>query len=657
VVEEPIELDERFPVPRDVRTILERMARAERPPGVYERFCKFAARALSGLTKNMGLTEATLKTLRQAGLRVRPGEWWAGFLALLLLPTLPCFVGWLALGSLGVDMLALLYLPLLGLLLAGLFIAVFQTYPSFTAAVRRSEAQSQAINTIMLLSFALYHRPDLRGATIYAADVGKGKLAEDMQRGLLELDEKRRYETVRHLLTVLAHEWSEVDEGTRRAIFDILRSSGAREEAARLADIAKAPERVLESTEQQLGKRLSALVMPTMAFLVFGSLAVVGAIGLSPVFGMIGMNLLDLKFFVLVIAALVAAFFLFTTCMGKRRPVTLPPPEIPAEDPRLPPPGKARLLGKLVPIWLPPTVVFIALAWPGVLYLLGFTSGILGDVALSFTTLWLVWAVAAAITVYAYLYSAERARLREEERRKLADWEVAMNTIGSRVIDGKPMKQAMGEAAELMAGSPLSEQLKHTSATMDRFGVDLHRALFEHGGARRIYNPLVAGFLDIISRIRRGSEAAAGRACMMAAEFLGTLHRVESRFKEKIDEAVGNLWLVAILLLPVVCAMSIWVMEFMSGISLTTAAQAGGAGLAGLPFLFGAMEARELAVLKLLMGLAAVALALVIARYIATIRAGGDKLEFWMTAGKSALLTALVFTVAYIVFGMIKAGA
>jgi hypothetical protein len=656
LAEGPVELDERFPIPSDVRAILERISRPTEP-GIYERFCRAANRVFGGVTKNMKLTEETLKTLKRAKLRVKPGEWWAGFLLLLMLPTLPCTFTWLGLGLLGADMLSLLYLPLLGLLLAGLFAVLFQTYPSSSAAMRASEAQSQAINTIMLLSFALYHRPDLRGATVYAADVGKGKLAEDLQRGLLELDEKRRYETVRHLLTVLAHEWGEIDEGTRRAIFDVLRSTGMREEAARLADIAKAPGRVFESTEEQLGRRLNSLVMPTMAFLVFGSLAIVGAVGLAPIFGMIGMNFLDLKFFVLVTAALVAAFLLFTTYMGKRRPITLPPPEIPAKDPRLPPPRKAKIFGKLVPIWLPSVAIFIALAWPGVLYLAGFTSGILGDIALSFTTLWLVWAVAATIAVYAYLYSARRLKLREEERRKLTDWEVALNTMGSRVLDGKPMGQAMNDAAELMAGSPLAEQLKQTSATMDRLGIDMYRALFERGAAKNIHNPLVASFLDIISRIRRGSEAAAGRACMMAAEFLGTLHRVEARFKEKIDEALGNLWLVAILLLPIICAMSIWVMEFMSGISLTTAAQTRGAGLAGLPFIFGEMEFRELAMLKLLMGLTAIALALVIARYIATIRAGDDKLEFWKTAGKSVLLTALVFTAAYIIFGMIKASA
>jgi hypothetical protein len=66
------------------------------------------------------------------------------------------------------------------------------------------------------------------------------------------------------------------------------------------------------------------------------------------------------------------------------------------------------------------------------------------------------------------------------------------------------------------------------------------------------------------------------------------------------------------------------------------------------------MEVRALAILKLLMGTTAIALALVIARYIATIRAGEDKLEFWKTAGKSVLLTTLVFTAAYIMFGMIK---
>ena len=648
-------LPERFPIPSDVRSALERIA-GPKKKNFYERFCGAGTRIFGRFTKKTKLSEQTLRDLKDAKLRVKPNEWAAGMLLSTLLPAVPCFLLWLGLVLLGGDLMGLFYLPLSGLLLGGLCMMAFQSYPSSAAASRKSEAQSRAISTVMLLSFSLYHRPDLRGAAVHAADASEGKLAEDLQKGLLELDERRRYETVRHLLTVIASEWGEIDESTRQAIFDLLRSTGAKEEAARLADVAKAPERILEGAEEQLTRRLNSLVMPTLAFLTFSSLAIICAVGLSPVFGVIGMQFVDLKFFILISAALLVGFLTFTLYMGKRRPVTIQLPEIPADDPRLPPRGKVRVLGKLVPAWLPPLLVFGALAWPGVLYLLGVTTGPLDVIVLSFTTLWLVWATAAAIAVYAYLYSSRRVKLREEERRKLADWGNALNTMGSRMLDGKPAAQAMNEAAELMAGSPLAEQLRDTSARMERYGVDMHQALFERGAARRIYNPLIRSFLSIVSRIRRDSEAAAGRACMMAAEFLRTLHRVEHRFRERIDEAMGNLWLVAVVLIPVVCAMSVWVMDFMSGMKFTLAAQTAAAGVVGMPFLLGAMEAGELALLRLVMGLTAVGLGAIIARYIASIRAGGDRVELGSAISKSVLASAAIFTAASFLLTLITTG-
>jgi hypothetical protein len=66
------------------------------------------------------------------------------------------------------------------------------------------------------------------------------------------------------------------------------------------------------------------------------------------------------------------------------------------------------------------------------------------------------------------------------------------------------------------------------------------------------------------------------------------------------------------------------------------------------------MEQSELALLKLVMGLTAVALALVVARYIAIIRAGRDRIEFWSTVMKTVAITTIVFTAAYMGFGFIS---
>jgi len=647
-------LPERFPLPSDVREALQRILKP-RERGFYEKFCAFSGRILGPLTKNSKLSEKTLRDLKEAKIKIEAKDWAAGLIFSLVLPVLASVLVWFwSFLSTG-DPLGTLYLPIAGFLIGGIFMMAFQSYPASAASRRRADAQSKAIETIMLLSFSLYHRPDIRGATVQAADMSQGKLAEDLQRGLLELDERRRYETVRHLLTVVANEWGEIDDSTRQAIFDLLRSTGAKEESVRLADVARAPERVLEGAEEQLTNRLNSLVMPTLAFLTFSSLAIISVVGLSPIFGVIGFNFVDLKFFATIAVGLVVAFLIFTEFMGSHRPATIQIPVLPEDDPRLPPPGKVILLGRKVPSPLVPLLVFAAIAWPGVLYLLGETGGQLGFVIFSFSTFWFVWAVAAAIGVYALLYNSRRAKIREEERRKLVDWGTALNTMGSRMLDGKPMPQAMEEAAGLMAGSPLAYELRDLSLKMERYGLNLHEALFERRRSSR-YNPMIKSFLEIISRIRRDSEAAAGRACMMAADFLQTLHRVERRFRERIDEAMGNLWLVAAVLIPVVCAMSVWVMDFMSGMKFSMSAQAAAAGVTGIPFLLGAMGVMEIALLRLVMGVTSVALSFIIARYIANIRAAGDRVELCSSVAKSVIVSAAIFTVTSFLLTLITVG-
>lgn len=646
-------LPEKFPVPRDVEQALAETLKPKEKC-FYEKFCSISFKLLGSLVKGYRLSASTTKDLRDAGLRISSEEWAAGMFCSLLLPALPWLVLWLALGLLSGDLFGLLYLPILGFLLGGLGMMLFQVYPSSLANSRRSEAQSRAITTIMLLSFSLYHRPDLRGATVYAADSTEGKFAEDLRRALLELDEKRRYETVRHLLTVIATEWGKIDDSVRQAIYDILRSTGTRDEASRVLDISRAPGRVLEGAEEQMGKRLSGLVMPTLAFLTFGSLAIIATIGLSPVLSVIGMELVDIKFFVGVSTTLCLAFLLFTLYMSGRRPITVQAVEIPKDDPRLPPSGKVKLLNRIFPNWLFPVLGFGVLAWPGFLYLAGWREGVLGTIATGFSTLWIVWGIAAAVAVHAYLYSAERRKLMEEEKRRVADWANALSTVGSRMLDGKPVARAMEETAELMEGSPVEGELRAAGRKMETTGCSLAEALL--GGEKRSLNPIIKSFVEVISRIRADSEAAAGRACMMAAEFLGTLQRVERRFRERIDEAMGNLWLVAVILIPVVCAMAVWVMDFMSGMKFRMISQVAQAGVSGLPLLIGALEAMELAFLRLVMGITAIVLSAIVARYIAHIRNPGDRVEFWLAVMKSAIAATVVFTGTTFLLSMIVVG-
>ncbi|MEM2866463.1 MAG: hypothetical protein QW098_04920 [Candidatus Hadarchaeales archaeon] len=591
-------------------------------PGLslYRAHCRFWRR-VTGI-RGEGLSPSTLEALREA--EVEPGEFLAGFLASLLLPFLPLLP------------LALLssfpwYLPSLSLCSSLLLGLLFYLYPFHLQGLRRSKAREEAVNTVMVLSFALHSRPDLRGAVLQAAQ-GEGRLAEDLRRGMVEV-ERRRYGSTRELLTHLAGKWGRVDEGVRTALFDILRSTGEREEALRLRDLSRAPERLLESREAFLRRELEQLVPLTAAFVIFGSLLIVVGIGLSPLFGMAGMGL-GLRFFLPLCLLVLLSFWIFCLYAGGKRPPTLPPPE-------LPPGPKGPLL------LLAPLCLFLLLSSPFFLHV--WRGWGWGD------SLWVIWGAAGALYLHATLSLGPRTRLREEERRKLGDWEVALGTMGSRMLDGKSMGEALRETAELMEGSELSEQLEEVARTQERLGVGVGEALFGRGRqGERIRSSLVRSFLKVIVEVRRTSEQAAGRACMLAGEFLGMLRRVERRFREEMDESLGNLGLMAMLLIPLVCAMSLWATGLLSGVSLLVRERAAGAGLASFPFLPGMVEAGELVLLKLALGLTSLLLSLLLAWYLSLLRTGGEEVEFLLTARRMVLVSALVFTSSYLLLSLVS---
>ncbi|MEM3012761.1 MAG: hypothetical protein QW084_05305, partial [Candidatus Hadarchaeales archaeon] len=228
-------------------------------------------------------------------------------------------------------------------------------------------------------------------------------------------------------------------------------------------------------------------------------------------------------------------------------------------------------------------------------------------------------------------------------------------TMGSRMLDGKSMGEALRETAELMEGSELSEQLEEVARTQERLGVGVGEALFGRGRqGERIRSSLVRSFLKVIVEVRRTSEQAAGRACMLAGEFLGMLRRVERRFREEMDESLGNLGLMAMLLIPLVCAMSLWATGLLSGVSLLVRERAAGAGLASFPFLPGMVEAGELVLLKLALGLTSLLLSLLLAWYLSLLRTGGEEVEFLLTARRMVLVSALVFTSSYLLLSLVS---
>jgi hypothetical protein len=86
-------------------------------------------------------------------------------------------------------------------------------------------------------------------------------------------------------------------------------------------------------------------------------------------------------------------------------------------------------------------------------------------------------------------------------------------------------------------------------------------------------------------------------------------------------------------------------MDFMSKMTGEMISQMQASGVTGLPLIFAAMSLKDIALFRLLMGLTALALGAIVARYIANIRAGDDRVELWAAVSKSVLASAAIFAV------------
>lgn len=182
-------------------------------------------------------------------------------------------------------------------------------------------------------------------------------------------------------------------------------------------------------------------------------------------------------------------------------------------------------------------------------------------------------------------------------------------------------------------------QLRKVYALMQAKSLDPYRAFFEEGNAPS--DPLASGILEASLALRRRSEAAAASALRATSEMVRRLEREERRFSERMREAVSNLWMICLVLLPLVCSVSVWVVGTFTKLA------------SSLPqgfFFSPSLSSTELPLLSLLMGFLSPALSLSVARYIAGITLPGDGIELASCVGRVSLVSTSLYLVSLLLF-------
>jgi hypothetical protein len=569
----------------------------------YTGFCRLARRVIP--VKGYRLAEETRRDLKRAELHLQDEEFAAGLLLSLLLPLAVLLLFCLFFSFLW-EPASVLILLLSGLLLLCLpSFLFFQLYPSMLSGEKMSRARGNAILTLLVLCFNLFHQPDLRKAMTQASKVG-GRLSSDLKRALLSL-ERGEFREAREALLHLSKQWAELDETVSESLLDVLRSQTSPDEASRRASLERTVSRLIGEVESEAEEGLGKMVSPTVYFLSFGSLAVVLVIGLSPLFGMLGLGGISLPFYLLSVGCLAMVFWIFTSLALRKRPLLLAAPPT-----ALGPASKALLLSTLS------FLLFLPLA--------------------SRSPLWLVLAAGISLAVFCFLRIGSALKSRKKEERLRQEWRKLISFLGEKMGEGRTFTEALREASTLFR--EVGPELRESLALMQAKSLDPYSAFFEEGKAPK--DPLISGLLETSLELRRRSEAAAGGALQGASEMVERLGRAERRFRERMREAVSNLWMISVVLLPLVCSVSVWVVGTFTRLTSTLPTE--------WSLLSPGLTPAELTLFPLLVGLLSLVLSLTVARYIAGMTAPGDRAVVLYCIGRTAFLSTLVYLSSLLLF-------
>ncbi len=197
------------------------------------------------------------------------------------------------------------------------------------------------------LTMSMRLTPNLEKAVEFAANHGRGKIAEDLKKIVWDV-QLGRYESVEEGLDELAYRWGSYNDDFKQALMVIRASVLEANMDRRLALLDKAGADVLEGSREKMDLYARKLQQPTVYLYYFGILLPLLMAILLPIGSSLANNadIAKAEFLFVVYNLLIPVMvFMFGKSIIANKPPTSQPPKIPDNYPGLPPRGTVRVMG------------------------------------------------------------------------------------------------------------------------------------------------------------------------------------------------------------------------------------------------------------------------------------------------------------------------
>ncbi|MFH0834948.1 MAG: hypothetical protein V1881_01250 [Candidatus Micrarchaeota archaeon] len=553
--------------------------------------------------------------------------------------------------AIGVVLASLVYLfapidEMLKMGLAGVFLLLpiggsyfYLKYPHGAVEREKMLALAYIPEIVNYLTMSMRLTPNLEKAVQFAANHGRGKIAEDMKKIVWDV-QIGRYASIEEGLDELAYTWGGYNEDFKHALM-LIRASlleGNKERREELLE--KAGDDVLEGTKEKMDMYARKLHQPTVYLYYFGILLPLLLAIILPIGGsMSGMPLAKAEYmFVAYNLVIPLIVYLFGSNIVAGKPPTYVPPDIPPDFPGLPPRGIAKVFGISMPFRIFALMIITGFIGIGYLTDQGVTQdainsvvipannfmtdsfgmpitapegvmipgtlGVIPDYAVfeeekaklpritffdqyglflgEFTIFGFLLGIAISVSVYLLGEYSERLRVQTEIRNMENEFKDAMYVLASRMGENKPIEEALRSAVVFLPKSRIAKDVfRRILENITTMGMTLDAAIFDEtfGALKNLPSRTIrSGMQFLVDSVELGVNVAAKSLISLSLQ-LRNAQKIDESLRKLLEDVTTMLstmsTFVAPVVLAVVSAMQRLIMNSMMGSAQTETAEQG----------------------------------------------------------------------------------
>jgi len=565
------------------------------------------------------------------------------------------------------DMVTVAFMILLVLVFPLIIINLIARYPKTYAAYHKIRSLGDIPEVMSYLVMYLKVVPNLENSVKFAAMESTTTLSQDLRKLLWDL-EIRLYHGIDDALVAFALQWGEWSDYVKRSLHLIRASIQERSETTRLLTLDRALEVSLDGTKETMTHFANKIQQPTMILFSLGIMIPLSLVAMLPVVGLVGVRISILQIFLFYNIILPFFVFLYIRKILLSRPVTFQPPLIPFHHPDLLKINKKRtgvlslLFGMLIAL---PGLLFVIIPFLGENDVSSFFNNVIQMVSFLPSTLFFLWGITAAITIYCVTVYAPYKKIRDAIKQIEREFSDALYILGKRIAEERSPEEGFLHTARTLEGTRISEVFEQTSYNLLAHHASLKHALFseEYGSLRYIYSNRVKAIFRLFIEGVQKSQQVVGLSLIRIADHLKQLQDIEKKMADMLFEMTSTLRSTATVFAPLIAGVTLAITSLISNIlgvlrgnmesyeSLTTLS-------GGLTSVTGAFSAQSVApeLFILVIGLYLIELNILLTRFSNGLNEGDDKALYLYSLGKTLPVSIGIFSVTVIVGQMLFSG-